>query len=182
MVTTPAPAYTFSPVTPYSVFQSVPENIQETDVFHLSQNVDFGKKIGSPPHHRPPQHSVAYNEIDTGDDNHMIQSPHSLLIPGARVSKGRYTVQVTTKPPVRRPHRVTSGGVEVAGVSLDRLLPGLFTGHRSRSRTTVRRRRPKYIEQRPVASDRQGSGDVRYVSFVSGGVGGNSWGYSYNLG
>jgi len=166
VVTTPAPAYTFSPVTPYSVFQSVPENIQETDVFHLSQNVDFGKKIGSPPHHRPPQHSVAYNEIDTG----------------ARVSKGRYTVQVTTKPPVRRPHRVTSGGVEVAGVSLDRLLPGLFTGHRSRSRTTVRRRRPKFIEQRPVASDRQGSGDVRYVSFVSGVVGGNSWGYSYNLG
>ena len=72
--------------TPYSLFQSIPENFQETDVFHLSQNVDFGKKlgVGPPINHRPPKHiapptnrrppppppppphSVAYNEVDTG--------------------------------------------------------------------------------------------------------------------
>lgn len=66
------PSYPPSPApTPYSLFQSVPENIQETDVFHLSQNVDFGKKLGigaAPPWRPPPppQHSLTYNEVDTG--------------------------------------------------------------------------------------------------------------------
>ena len=36
--------------------------------------------------------------------------------------------------------------------------------------------------QQLQAADRRGSGDVRYVSFYSGGGGGNSWGYSYQLG
>ena len=47
---TAAPSYSLLPPapTPYSLFQSVPENFQETDVFHLSQNVDFGKKLGVP--------------------------------------------------------------------------------------------------------------------------------------
>ena len=53
------PSYSRSPApTPYSLFQSVPENIQEHDVFNLSQNVDFGKKLGKP--------SGRYNEVDTG--------------------------------------------------------------------------------------------------------------------
>ena len=96
--------------------------------------------------------------------------------------KGRYSVSVTTKPPVKKHQRQRSGGV-----SLDSLLPAIFTGARERSRSTLvhRRRRPKFIPapvQQPQASDRQGNGDVRYVSFFSGGVGGNSWGYSYNLG
>ena len=92
--------------------------------------------------------------------------------------KGRYAVTVTTNSPPLRRHQ--SGG---GGVSLDKLLPALFTSKRSRSRATIRRRRPKLIET-PTdrASDRQGNGDVRYVSFFSGGIGGNSWGYSYKLG
>ena len=70
--TTPSPSYSLHPPapTPYSLFQSVPENFQETDVFHLSQNVDFGKKLGvsGPVTSRPqPQpHNVAFNEVDTG--------------------------------------------------------------------------------------------------------------------
>ena len=85
--------------------------------------------------------------------------------------KGRYSVAVTTAPPPARP--VRRGG----GVSLDSLLPALFTSNRSRN--TARRRRPKHLQP---ASDRHGNGDVRYVSFYSGGAGGNAWGYSYNLG
>ena len=63
--TTPSPSYSLHPPapTPYSLFQSVPENFQETDVFHLSQNVDFGKKLGVS---GPQPHDVAYNEVDTG--------------------------------------------------------------------------------------------------------------------
>ena len=70
--TTPSPSYSLHPPapTPYSLFQSVPENFQETDVFHLSQNVDFGKKLGvsGPVTSRPqPQpNNVAFNEVDTG--------------------------------------------------------------------------------------------------------------------
>ena len=70
---TAAPSYSLLPPapTPYSLFQSVPENFQETDVFHLSQNVDFGKKLGvghssapaRPPAPPPP---LSYNEVDTG--------------------------------------------------------------------------------------------------------------------
>ena len=63
--TTLSPSYSLHPPapTPYSLFQSVPENFQETDVFHLSQNVDFGKKLGVS---GPQPHDVAYNEVDTG--------------------------------------------------------------------------------------------------------------------
>ena len=152
------PSYNQVPApTPYSLFQSVPENIQEHDVFHLSQNVDFGKKLGKPSGGSRSRHSLAYNEVDTGQ-----------VSPGP----GRYSVAVTTKPPrVRRPLQRTGG------VSLDNLLPALFTSQRSRN--TLRRRRPKYVQP---ASDRHGNGDVRYVSFFSGGNGGNSWGYSYKLG
>jgi hypothetical protein len=32
-----------------------------------------------------------------------------------------------------------------------------------------------------TSNQRAGTGDVRYVSFVSGVRGGGSWGYSYNL-
>ena len=74
---TAAPSYSLLPPapTPYSLFQSVPENFQETDVFHLSQNVDFGKKLGvghgsapPPPPARPPPPPppISYNEVDTG--------------------------------------------------------------------------------------------------------------------
>ena len=173
------PRYRLSPApTPYSLFQSVPENIQEHDVFHLSQNVDFGKKLGKP------SASGGYNEVNTGRKR-MNKLPQncSLVLPagsaGQPVSvhkappqlKGRYSVAVTTAPPrARRPPR---GG----GVSLDNILPAIFTSQRSRN--TLRRRRPKYVQP---ASDRHGNGDVRYVSFFSGGNGGNSWGYSYKLG
>ena len=59
------PGYRLSPApTPYSLFQSVPENIQEHDVFHLSQNVDFGKKLGQPSSSRA--QPGGYNEVDTG--------------------------------------------------------------------------------------------------------------------
>ena len=149
------PSYSLVPApTPYSLFQSVPENIQEHDVFHLSQNVDFGKKLGKPS--GGSRHRLAYNEVDTGE-----------------VRGGRYSVTVTTKTPrVRRPLQRERGAV-----SLDTLLPALFTSQRSRN--TLRRRRPKHVQP---ASDRHGNGDVRYVSFFSGGNGGNSWGYSYKLG
>ena len=156
-LTTPSYSLPATP-TPYSLFQSVPENIQEHDVFHLSQNVDFGKKLGKPSGET--RHRLGYNEVDTG------QVP-----PGSPPRPvGRYSVAVTTNPPrVRRPLQ--------RGVSLDNLLPAIFTGQRSRN--TLRRRRPKYVQP---ASDRHGNGDVRYVSFFSGGNGGNSWGYSYKLG
>jgi len=138
--------------TPYSLFQSVPENIGETDVFHLSQNVDFGKKIET-------DHPVL-NEVDTGYRGPV--SVHKL---------------VSTRPP----RKVTK-----ARGALDGLIPTLFSHKRdetrsrkSRGRSTVRRRRPKHVQP---AADRQGNGDVRYVSFYSGGRGGNSWGYSYKLG
>ena len=151
------PSYSLPPApTPYSLFQSVPENIQEHDVFHLSQNVDFGKKLGKPS--GGSRQRLGYNEVDTG-----------------QVSPGRYSVAVTTNPPrVRRP---LQRGAPVSPVSLDNLLPAIFTSQRSRN--TLRRRRPKYVQP---ASDRHGNGDVRYVSFFSGGNGGNSWGYSYKLG
>ena len=70
-------SYNLLSPTPYSLFQSVPENIQETDVFHLSQNVDFGKKLGvgaavpgpiSRAHRPPPTQNVAFNEVDTGTE------------------------------------------------------------------------------------------------------------------
>ena len=72
--TSPSPSYGLRPPapTPFSLFQSVPENFQETDVFHLSQNVDFGKKlgVGSPAsggaQPRLASHDVAFNEVDTG--------------------------------------------------------------------------------------------------------------------
>ena len=73
--TSPSPSYGLRPPapTPFSLFQSVPENFQETDVFHLSQNVDFGKKlgVGSGPasggaQPRLASHDVAFNEVDTG--------------------------------------------------------------------------------------------------------------------
>jgi len=155
-VTTPAPRhrdfqYNPSP-TPYSLFQSVPENIRETDVFHLSQNVDFGKKIETD--------NPVLNEVDTG--YRVPMSLHKLA---------------STRPP----RKVTK-----ARGALDGLIPALFSHKRdenrsrkSRGRSTVRRRRPKHVQP---AADRQGNGDVRYVSFYSGGSGGNSWGYSYNLG
>jgi len=38
------------------------------------------------------------------------------------------------------------------------------------------------VTARQQSVDRSGTGDVRYVSFYSGGAGGNAWGYSYNLG
>ena len=74
---TAAPSYSLLPPapTPYSLFQSVPENFQETDVFHLSQNVDFGKKLGvghgsapapAPARPPPPPPPISYNEVDTG--------------------------------------------------------------------------------------------------------------------
>ena len=160
-MTTPSYSLPAAP-TPYSLFQSVPENIQEHDVFHLSQNVDFGKKLGKPS--GGSRHRLGYNEVDTGQ---VQVSPGSPPRPA-----GRYSVAVTTKPPrARRPQQRTGG------VSLDNLLPAIFTSQRSR--TTLRRRRPKYVQP---ASDRHGNGDVRYVSFFSGGNGGNSWGYSYKLG
>jgi len=163
------PRYSQSPApTPYSLFQSVPENIQEHDVFHLSQNVDFGKKLGKP--------SGGYNEVDTVLSSGPGGQPVSVH------KAGRYSVAVTTNPPrLRRPQArgpaVPAVPVVGGGVSLDNLLPAIFTSQRSRN--TLRRRRPKYVQP---ASDRHGNGDVRYVSFFSGGNGGNSWGYSYNLG
>ena len=158
-MTTPGYSLVAAP-TPYSLFQSVPENIQERDVFHLSQNVDFGKKLGKPSGGARP--SPAYNEVDTGQVS-AVAPPRPA---------GRYSVAVTTSPPrVRRPLQRTGG------VSLDQILPAIFTSQRSRN--TLRRRRPKYVQP---ASDRHGNGDVRYVSFFSGGNGGNSWGYSYKLG
>jgi len=147
-----SPSVYNSAPTPYSLFQSVPENIGETDVFHLSQNVDFGKKIET-------DHPVL-NEVDTGYRGPV--SVHKL---------------VSTRPP----RKVTK-----ARGALDGLIPNLFSHKRdetrsrkSRGRSTVRRRRPKHVQP---AADRQGNGDVRYVSFYSGGRGGNSWGYSYKLG
>ena len=119
----------------------------------------------------------------------------------ARHTGGRYTVSVTTQPPPRHPARAREAGGG-GGVSLDSLLPALFPAPapaprpppapstagrqprgRGRGRTTVRRRRPKHVQLQ--ASDRHGSGDVRYVSFFSGGpgaAGGRTWGYSYKLG
>lgn len=144
--------YYNSAPTPYSLFQSVPENIGETDVFHLSQNVDFGKKIETD--------NPVLNEVDNGYRGPV--SLHKL---------------VSTRPPRK---------VAKARGALEGLIPSLFSHKRdetrsrkSRGRSTVRRRRPKHIQP---AVDRQGNGDVRYVSFFSGGTGGNSWGYSYKLG
>lgn len=146
------PEYYNAAPTPYSLFQSVPENIGETDVFHLSQNVDFGKKIETD--------NPVLNEVDSGYRGPV--SVHKL---------------VSTRPPRK---------VAKARGALDGLIPTLFSHKRdetrsrkSRGRNTVRRRRPKQVQP---AADRQGNGDVRYVSFFSGGTGGNSWGYSYKLG
>jgi len=147
-----SPEYYNAAPTPYSLFQSVPENIGETDVFHLSQNVDFGKKLETD--------NPVLNEVDNGYRGPV--SVHKL---------------VSTRPPRK---------VAKARGALDGLIPSLFSHKRdetrsrkSRGRSTVRRRRPKHIQP---AADRQGNGDVRYVSFFSGGTGGNSWGYSYKLG
>ena len=100
-------------------------------------------------------------------------------------AQGRYSVSVTTaSPPLRRHHKSASRGGVAGGVSLDSLLPAIFTGPprgRGRGRSTVRRRRPKYQEsakefqgdsRRPKylgpvqASDRQGNGDVRWGSVL----------------
>jgi len=117
--------------------------------------------------------SVAYNEVDTGNTRQKG--------PPSKKYNGRYSVSVTTKPPKMRHHKAPPPPPPPPAVSLDNILPAIFTGTRSRSRSTIRRRRPKYLAP-AKASDRQGNGDVRYVSFFSGGHGGNSWGYSYNLG
>jgi len=182
---TTTPRYSLQSPTPYSLFQSVPENFQETDVFHLSQNVDFGKKLGVEVSGGPISRSsrpypavasissVAYNEVDTGNTRQKG--------PPSKKYNGRYSVSVTTKPPKMRHHKAPPPPPPPPAVSLDNILPAIFTGTRSRSRSTIRRRRPKYLAP-AKASDRQGNGDVRYVSFFSGGHGGNSWGYSYNLG
>jgi len=151
-ITYNSPDYYNPSPTPYSLFQSVPENIGETGVFHLSQNVDFGKKIETD--------NPVLNEVDNGYRGPV--SVHKL---------------VSTRPPRK---------VAKARGALDGLIPTLFSHKRdetrsrkSRGRSTVRRRRPKHVQP---AADRQGNGDVRYVSFYSGGTGGNSWGYSYKLG
>ena len=171
--TTPSPSYSLHPPapTPYSLFQSVPENFQETDVFHLSQNVDFGKKLGVS---GPQPHDVAYNEVDTGlqtrpelDTLDSLYGDHVSGSVRRQGPRGRYSVSVTTAPPppIRRQPKAPAPPQrpQLGGVSLDSLLPALFTGPRGRSRgrSTVRRRRPKYIGP-AKASDRQGSGDVRW--------------------
>jgi len=149
----------FNPApTPYSLFQSVPENIGETDVFHLSQNVNFGKKIESG------TAGFLTNEVDTGSGRaskpfsppKYVSTRHPRLIsPKARQGPARGGFHPSFKSPKK-------------------------VAHKNRGRSSVRRRRPKAVPQVPV--DRTGTGDVRYVSFYSGGSGGNSWGYSYNLG
>lgn len=160
--------------TPYSLFQSVPENIDATDVFHLSQNVDFGKKLEKSAGRIRPQH-VFTNEVDTGGYNHLhpVVSPHkqhAITSSPRSISKSKS-------------HR--NAGVpfvsSLFGTSKRRkLVPGRRKG---RVRNTVRRRRPKQVaDQGSQSVDRQGTGDVRYVSFYSGGTGGRDWGYSYNLG
>ena len=87
--TSPSPSYGLRPPapTPFSLFQSVPENFQETDVFHLSQNVDFGKKLGvgsvqpSPP-------DVAYNEVDTGlETRGVLKRLNVLMFQGVFVAR-----------------------------------------------------------------------------------------------
>ena len=170
---TPLRSYpgTFNPApTPYSLFQSVPENIAETDVFHLSQNVDFGKKIESRRNRAP-----LTNEVDTGFRRHSrvpfspakqvsTRSPR-LVSPKARQPKHHGHVGGGFRPSLKAPPAKQKGSGHSGG----------------RVRSSLRRRRPKAVRQTP-AGDRTGTGDVRYVSFYSGGPGGNAWGYSYNLG
>jgi len=161
--------------TPYSLFQSVPENINANDVFHLSQNVDFGKKLdkSSPLQYRP--ENLHINEVDTGilHNFHPVVSPHKHQLPTPRTS----LQSKVTRSPVPVPFVSSLFG----GTGRRRnLVPGRRKG---RVKNTVRRRRPKQIIERgPQNVDRQGTGDVRYVSFFSGGVGGRQWGYSYQLG
>ena len=184
--TTPGPSYSLHPPapTPFSLFQSVPENFQETDVFHLSQNVDFGKKLGvsGPVTSRPQPNNVAFNEVDTGlDTQRFLERLYCHNISGSvrrqGPARGRYSVSVTTAPPPpprrqpKAPAPPPQRPPKLGGVSLDSLLPSIFTGPprgrgRSRSRSTVRRRRPKFIGP-AKASDRQGSGDVRWGSVLS---------------
>ena len=89
-------------------------------------------------------------------------------------ARGRYSVSVTTAPPPRRPPKVQPPHqrpqTKLGGLGgLDSLLPSIFTGPprgRGRGRSTVRRRRPKFIGP-AKASDRQGNGDVRWGSVLS---------------
>jgi len=161
--------------TPYSLFQSVPENINANDVFHLSQNVDFGKKLdkSSPLRYRPD--NLHINEVDTGirHNFHPVVSPHKHKLPTPRTS----LQSKVTRSPVPVPFVPSIFG---GNGRRRNLVPGRRKG---RAKNTVRRRRPKQIIERgPQNVDRQGTGDVRYVSFFSGGAGGRQWGYSYQLG
>lgn len=156
--------------TPYNVFQSLPENIGETDVFHLSQHFDFGKKLEGPPS----------NEVDTGPGRSPV-SPHKQqpvqqqLVQQRRVAKPRRRIQRVRN----RGHQAQVQRKRQAAVRRKVPLSGT---RKERQRTTVRRRRPKSYGAQPVIDRRQGPGDVRYVSFYSGSTGGQSWGYSYRLG
>jgi len=164
---TPPPVRQFNPApTPYSLFQSVPENIGETDVFHLSQNVNFGKKIESG--------SGGYlnNEVDTGSRrNSKHFSPPKLV--STRSPR-------LVSPKARQGLQRGGGGFLPSFGAPPAKKNRTPSPHKGRGRSSIRRRRPKAVSQTPV--DRSSSGDVRYVSFYSGGAGGNSWGYSYNLG
>ena len=163
----------FNPApTPYSLFQSVPENIGETDVFHLSQNVDFGKKIES-----GGGRGLLTNEVDTGFRRHSPSTPFS---PAKQIAtRGPRLIS----PKARQPAKSPGGGFRP---SFGALPPAKQKAHHpvnaSRGRSSLRRRRPKAVTGRQQSVDRAGTGDVRYVSFYSGGAGGNAWGYSYNLG
>jgi len=163
--------YNFAP-TPYSLFQSVPENINARDVFHLSQNVDFGKKLDESSGHGLPN-PILNNEIDTGGYTPFqpIVSPHKLS---------------TVAPPYTNKYRVHRARRLPASPPLydhKQRRPLSHGPRKGRVRNTVRRRRPKQIMERGNHNvDRQGTGDVRYVSFYSGVAGGKEWGYSYNLG
>ena len=177
--TPPSPPFPgkFNPApTPYSLFQSVPENIGETDVFHLSQNVDFGKKIESG------GRGLLTNEVDTGFRRHSPPTPFS---PAKQHVATRGPRLIS--PKARQPAPAGGGARGGGGFrpSFGALPPAKQKAHHpvnARGRSSLRRRRPKAVTARQQSVDRSGTGDVRYVSFYSGGAGGNAWGYSYNLG
>ena len=180
-VTTTPPSHSFpgkfNPApTPYSLFQSVPENIGETDVFHLSQNVDFGKKIESG------GRGLLTNEVDTGF--RRSHSPPTPFSPAKQVATRGPRLIIS--PKARQPASARGGGgFRPSFGSLPPLAAKQKKAHHpvnARGRSSLRRRRPKAVTARQQSVDRSGTGDVRYVSFYSGGAGGNAWGYSYNLG
>merc|ERR1719513_513947 len=114
-----SPEYYNAAPTPYSLFQSVPENIGETDVFHLSQNVDFGKKLETD--------NPVLNEVDHGYRGPV--SVHKL---------------VSTRPP--RKVAKARGALDGLIPSLFSHKRDETRSRKSRGRCTVRRRRPKHIQ------------------------------------